>query len=93
MSGLMASSDNVGSYDMQGVCDLIVSLVDNLAPEPSLLTFQNTLRNENNEHVLNNLLEVSLDCYKSMHPLKKERKILLTMLLKITDPDHRHICR
>ena len=96
----MTSDAAVGSYNMQGACDLIVSLVDFIAPDPTLVLLQSkrkkmrkdVLTDQSNEEILNNLLQVSLDCYKALHPLKKEKKHFLNMLLRITDPDHRHLC-
>uniref|UniRef100_A0A6A7FP99 Pre-rRNA-processing protein ipi1-like n=1 Tax=Hirondellea gigas TaxID=1518452 RepID=A0A6A7FP99_9CRUS len=88
---LMSSSEEVGSYDMQSACQLSVVLVDFFTPAPSHQRQLNSSKLTNKTSVANRILSVAHSCYKKQHPLKKERKLLLTMLLKVTDADHMHL--
>lgn len=95
---LLSSEEKIGTYDMEAACQLITSLVNSFVPATGCLSKKRQLANDLDDQpltkrgrVADDLLQAAMGCYQKQHPLKKERRHLLALLLQLTDADHRHL--
>jgi len=90
VSALLHSHDKVGTYSMENAASLVTKLVAFFAARRPFVAQDESMDDSDESLVaIDQMMTAALECYKNLHPLKKEKKTLLQGLLLEVTADHR----